>query len=431
LIKTPNRPSYKSPLFVLILLGAPLAALLLLTGFDRSDHFSLFLLIFFAEGFFFLVGYLSMTRRQTAADLAVEEYDEKINLLEAEMGRDWQVIEANCKKILSYSQLKGLTEKLCESFSLAETTRSLSTEVGKIFGERDATVILYLFQSRTGELGISVSQKGAMRVNIKEKKGDIYDQWVIKTMRPLLVSDTSNDFRFDEAKVAAGRSSAVRSLMTVPLMIGDKAIGILRVDSPHAGLFLSDDIRLLDTIADVGAVAIENAQLYEKIEDMAIHDSLTGLFLRRYLLERLTQEISRHMRANQPLCFLMIDLDNFKSYNDQYGHPAGDIVLRTVGQVLAGTFSAAGDFVCRYGGEEFAVILPNCPKEKGMTAAENVRQKMAGQTVLLRRQETKVTVSVGVAAFPRDAKLKEELIAKADQALYRAKMAGRNRVEGA
>lgn len=395
----------------------------------------------FETTFFFIIGItlllsvillgslrFHMIRRKAEISVQEQDYLEKVNLLEADIDKMSRSIESFRKKIVGYSQLKDITEHLSTSFTLKDTSDTLCTEVNKIYGHEDLTVILYLFHSRTGELGLSSSQKGQMEVNIKAKKGDIYDQWVVKTMKPLVVEDARSDFRFDVEKIATEESRPIASLISVPLMIGSKAIGILRVDSPKEHYFEQDDVRLLSTIGDLGAMAIENAQLYERIEEMAIRDSLTNLFLRRYLLDRMAHEIRRELRRQDELSFLMIDLDKFKQYNDTYGHTAGDIVLRAVATILFDMFNRPGDIVCRYGGEEFAVMLPDCSKEKAIDLAERVRKKIEAQTIVLRREKTRITVSIGVAAFPRDAQLKEELIQKADAALYRAKEDGRNQV---
>ncbi len=366
--------------------------------------------------------------KQSQINLQKEEYFEKANLLKEELNKEWQTVESFRKKIVSYSQLKDLTEKLSMSLTLAETSQTLSSEVSIFFGDKDSTVILYLFHSQTGELGIASSQKGQMQVNIKSKKGDIFDHYVVKTLLPLLIEDIKKDFRFDIEKNISEEPRAIRSLISVPLVIGQKALGILRVDNPWPEHFATDDLRFLRTIADVGSVAIENAQLYEHVEDLAIRDSLTGLYLRRHMLERLEEELKRELRNHSSLSFLMIDLDHFKNYNDQFGHVAGDIVLRMVGKILSTFFNQPGDLVCRYGGEEFCVLLPDCPKDKAKQLANEVRKKIEEEKIILRRQETNITVSVGVASFPKDAQMKEELIYKADHALYRAKEQGRNRV---
>ncbi|MFA5059121.1 MAG: sensor domain-containing diguanylate cyclase [Candidatus Omnitrophota bacterium] len=371
---------------------------------------------------------LRIQKKRAEAEVKRQDYLEKNNLLEAEIETETSVLKAFQEKIINYSKLKDLTEKLSRCLSLEDTSETLSAETDRLFGDGDITTILYLFHSRTGELGLTSSQKGQMRINIKSKKGDLFDGWVVKTLQPLLVEAAKNDFRFDMDKAVSEEARAIGSLISTPLMIGNKALGILRVDTPQENCFKSDDLRFLSTIGDLGAVAIENAQLYERVEELAIKDGLTGLYLRRYLLARMTEEISREFRSKRELSFLMVDLDKFKDYNDHYGHMAGDILLRTVAMILQETFKNPGDLVSRFGGEEFAVLLPDCSKEKAIELADEVRKRIQKQEIILRKQKTRITVSIGVATFPSDARLREELIAVADNAMYRAKAKGRNRV---
>ena len=377
----------------------------------------------------FLVSFSqSLIKKQTKTELGRQDYVEKSNLLQAEIEKERLIAESYRKKIINYSQLKDLTEKLSMTLTLVDTSNTLSSEVDRLFGGEDVTTILYLFHSKTGELGISSSQKGQMRVNLKSKKGDMLDEWVVKTLQPLLIEDTKTDYRFDMDQYTAEEPRMIRSLISVPLTIGSRALGILRLDSPYENYFTIDALRFLMTIGDLSAIAIENAQLYERVEDLAIRDSLTGLYLRRYLLERLSEEISMQLRRKRELSFLMIDLDRFKQYNDQFGHMAGDIVLKTVGTILQGTFKDPGNLVCRYGGEEFVVLLPDCAKPQAAKIADELRKKIKKQEIILRKQATNITVSIGIATFPEDAQVKAELIQKADNALYEAKSKGRDRV---
>ncbi len=431
----PKKPSYNFLLFLVVASIFIPIAFFIFAIFHETTFFA-FLAIGLAAILLYLFPlYLGLNKKQAEVVLQSQNLEEKRNLVEAEIKEEKLFIKSLREKIALYGELKVLTERLSQCLSINDTSTALSEEANKLFGEKDRTMILYLFHSsrrepngRTGDLGISSAYKGQMRANLKEKKGDLYDQSVMRIMQPLLIEDTKRDYRFDEEKMAGQETRPVRSLMSVPLMIGKKLLGVLRMDSPHERDFTTDDLRFLTTIADLGAVAIENAQLYERLEQLAIKDSLTGLYLRRYLLERLSVEVSRQMRRKGEMSFLMFDLDKFKQYNDEFGHVAGDIVLRTVSMVLADCFRQPGDLVCRYGGEEFCVLMPDCPKTKAVELAEELRKTIAEQTVVLRRKKTRITVSVGVASFPKDAMNPRELIHKADLALYQAKEKGRNQV---
>ncbi|MBN1870885.1 MAG: sensor domain-containing diguanylate cyclase [Candidatus Omnitrophica bacterium] len=413
------------PIAVLL---APLAGFFLFAFVYEPEFF-----VFLSMGLAVCIGYLFVLRRrlvkkQSEIRLWIQDYGEQMNLVEAGIHQEQIAIQSYRDKIVNYAQLKGLTERLSMCLTLEDTSKTFTDEVNRLFGDKDTTIILYLFHSRTGALGISSSQKGQMRINIKSKKGDAYDQWVVKTMQPLLIEDTKSDYRFDVERIMPQDAREISSLISAPLMVGNKALGILRIDSPHEKEFTTEDLRFLTTVGDLGAIAIENAQLYERVEQLAIKDGLTGLYLRRYLLDRMPEEMSRQLRRTNQLAFLMFDLDRFKQYNDKFGHIAGDIVLRSMGELLTNFFNEPGMLICRYGGEEFAVMIPDCTRERALELAEKARGKVSEQTIMLRREKTQITVSIGVATFPKDAQNAKELIYKADQALYRAKEEGRDRV---
>lgn len=169
-------------------------------------------------------------------------------------------------------------------------------------------------------------------------------------------------------------------------------------------------------------------KLQAELHEEAIRDFLTGLFNRRFLNENLNLEISRAKRLNFPITIFFLDIDNFKLFNDQYGHQAGDIILKIIGKVIQNGLRA-GDIACRYGGEEFLVVLPGMPKEKAKTCAERVRGQINDLVIPISHYQIQVTVSIGVAVFPQDADSMQALIHSADKALYSAKDKGRNRVE--
>ncbi|MEW6279235.1 MAG: diguanylate cyclase [Candidatus Eremiobacterota bacterium] len=212
----------------------------------------------------------------------------------------------------------------------------------------------------------------------------------------------------------------------MPLLADGEAFGLLCL-APPEGVGL--DRQLAVALAEQLSLALGNMRLREKLRNQSIRDPLTGLFNRRYMEESLERELFRSRRQSEPLSVLMIDIDHFKRFNDTYGHEAGDAVLRILGHFLK-SHVRAEDIPCRYGGEEIALILPGAGLEIAGTRAEALR---AGAESLSASHDGKalgaVTLSIGVACFPDHGSEADEVLARADQALYRAKHGGRNRVE--
>jgi diguanylate cyclase (GGDEF)-like protein len=241
----------------------------------------------------------------------------------------------------------------------------------------------------------------------------------------------------------------------VPIRLGrDRAL--LTVDRLGGGRFNAEQLETVQLFANLAAIALENARLYQTIEQQATRDGLTGLYNHRYLYERLELEIARAQRSGEPLSLLMIDLDDFKKINDRHGHPAGDRVLRAVANVLTENTRRGVDFVARFGGEEFAVITPGLPADRGRSGARSsgetagcaaevaarIRAALSATIVPAGSEDDlegaagvagndalRVTVSVGVAGFPETATSMDELVRQADAALYVAKRCGKDRTE--
>jgi diguanylate cyclase (GGDEF)-like protein len=173
------------------------------------------------------------------------------------------------------------------------------------------------------------------------------------------------------------------------------------------------------------ALALQRVKLYQEVEQSAITDSLTGAHTRRYLMDRLEEEMDRSALHKMSLSVLMIDVDHFKGFNDQYGHLVGDQVLRSISLMIEENIREI-DYVGRYGGEEFCAVLPDTDSEGGFFVAERIRKAIEEAEIDAYDTKIKVTVSLGIASFPQDAKAALELIDKADWALYRSKKRGRN-----
>ena len=242
--------------------------------------------------------------------------------------------------------------------------------------------------------------------------------------------------------------------LIVPLVQKGDPVGYLEIVGGGQGGFETDEVELVQLLANQAAASVDNARLYETIERQAITDGLTGLYNHRHFFQCLRSEVTRARRYGFSLSVLMLDLDDFKSFNDRFGHPAGDRVLRAVADILRGQLRQEIDVPARYGGEEFAVILPHTPWPGAQTVGERITsslgaldeaQPTSGALITGERvrksiaeaplplldagHPAHVTVSVGVATLPAHAVDADELVSKADQALYRAKQEGKNRVD--
>lgn len=188
-----------------------------------------------------------------------------------------------------------------------------------------------------------------------------------------------------------------------------------------------EDRDKLSILAQQLLIGLRRAVLYQKVSELAIIDTLTQVYSRRYFLERFNEELRRCRNNKLRLCFLLADIDNFKQYNDRYGHLVGDGILRQVSKTIRDTIRQI-DFIGRYGGEELSIVLAETDREQANFAAERIRQAVAADVIKVYDEKLKVTVSIGVSAFPDNAGQLNDLIELADQALYQAKAAGKNKV---
>ena len=216
------------------------------------------------------------------------------------------------------------------------------------------------------------------------------------------------------------------SLLVLPLLVKDEVIGTFSVAAKRPGAFPGDRREMLGVIANQVAISMQNARMYQLVEEQATTDGLTGLVNHRTFQERFQAMLVRAERHQFPVSLLLTDIDHFKKINDSYGHPTGDDVLRRVAAILGASVRKI-DIGARYGGEEFAIVLEATDKAGARNLAERIRGEIEQQTFQSSKGSFKATLSIGVASYPEDATVKADIIARADLALYSAKHGGRNR----
>ncbi len=357
-----------------------------------------------------------------------EDLQEAINILDDRNVKEALNSQALQEKIERYNTLKKIIEEINQNLDLNSVADSLCSIAFSLIGRNQGFCILYLIDSLTQKPALFKAKKEDKKIVLKAKEGDIFDFWVLRHTTPLLIDDIRKDFRFDLEKIKEEEQRPIFSLICAPFISEQRFLGLLRLDSPQPKFYSKDDLRFLVTISDIGAVALENAELFQKTQDLAIHDGLTSLYTKGYFLERLADECKRSSRLNRIFSLSMLDIDHFKNYNDQFGHTAGDILLKELSRQITEFFQHKSVIISRFGGEEFCVVLLGTDKKEAYAQAEELRLKIEKKKIILRRNPTGVTVSIGVAAFPVDASDEDELVLKADRAMYEAKQKGRNRV---
>ena len=302
----------------------------------------------------------------------------------------------------------------------------LSTAIETLGAEKGS---LMLYDSYSNELVVKVVYGLPIKETEERINDGLYECTRIKvgegiagsafqTRQAIITNLGSNDPRFLQSEF-----SNVSSILCIPLIVKEETIGIINITNKKDGKFFNqDDLEFMCALANQAAIAINNAQLYE----LAITDGLTKLFIYRHFHYLLDNEIKRALRYRHSLSLLMMDIDNFKDINDTYGHQVGDELLRAIAETIANDCRKI-DLPSRYGGEEFSLILPETKKENASIIAERLRYKIE-HLVLDIKDGPKIspTISIGISGLPDDTDDKEDLIQKADKALYFAKNNGKN-----
>lgn len=317
-------------------------------------------------------------------------------------------------------QLLGFWQKVCSVRKLDKLLDMIVEKTATIMAARRCS--LMLFDETTAELCIkaAVGLSEAVVANTRIRLGEGIAGRVAEEGLHLLVPDIENDECFSRKNLACFRG---RSFMSVAIRLNEQLIGVINVADKAQGreVFDETDLKVLVAIATQSAIAIENAKLYREMEYLTVTDPLTRLANYRFFVTSLEDEIMRYQRFQRAFSLLMIDIDDFKDYNDRFGHLEGDMLLIECGKILTGQLRAI-DKICRYGGDEFVVLLPGADGEKAKSVAEKLRKQFEG--TLFKKP---VTVSIGICEY-RSQMTRFDMILKSDRALYRAKREGKNQV---
>jgi diguanylate cyclase (GGDEF)-like protein len=318
------------------------------------------------------------------------------------------------------TMLQSVSHAVTSSLELEEILNNVLQSLKDSFGYTYASI--YLFDGDVLHMGAQLGYPEDMLIReIAINEGVIGR--TARSKETQFVRDVSLDSDFMRA------SYDVRSEIAVPLLKEDNVLGVLNVESGH-DLLTENDVNLLKALAGSVAIAIDNARLHAEVKRMAMTDVISGLANRRAFDEILEVELTRASRYQHPLSLIILDLDSFKEYNDKWGHPAGDVRLREVANLLRLNVREP-DVAARYGGEEFAIILPDTSKRGAMQLAERLRHSATGSAPERSEDSSPIpgyTLSLGVATFPDDAASIEELLLMADNAELMAKRLGKNRV---
>ncbi len=418
---------FKTEGFVVSFLGVAVIVIFLLfkiTALESSAApvaaYLVLIFVFFAA-FNGLAVIRAHDARHIHRDIECRLKESRCNLLEKDRNNAALKTEAYRSKLERFKGLNNVTESLSSTLKLQDTLILILEQCLKAV--REGNAIIYMAPSeKTGNRSYYLVRSTYTR-DVSRFSTDFFEGHVMNTHYALLVKDLGSDFRF---KGGAVLDREVNSIISVPLIENTEIIGVLRMDSHKPRLYTNNELRMLDYIGYAAATAIQNALLFEEMERLAQVDGLTTLYKRWYFMEKIASELTRSSRYGKNFSVAMLDIDNFKQFNDIYGHLIGDQVLHRVAGIVKAKIAPL-DTAARYGGEEFIILMPNTSRQKAASRAEAIRGGIEKQSSL-QGVEKGITVSIGVATYPDDGEDPKFIIHKADTALYKAKAAGKNQV---
>ncbi|HDL18016.1 MAG TPA: sensor domain-containing diguanylate cyclase [Bacteroidetes bacterium] len=365
--------------------------------------------------------YLADTLTESGVTIRTSKYKKQI----ASNTQELQMLNRELKRrIYELHNLFQISLDLTAILDLDQLVNSyLNTIIGQV---RTKNAVLYLNINKASTELTLFQSKGIEEQELSELKFETTDsiiKLVFQKRQPVVIAEELTSLKEIE------KFRMLDSEVITPLIHSHRLVGLLILGTKINGRpYTQTDLEMLTLITNIVAVAVANAKLYKRLKEISITDELTTLYNYRYFSIRLRDEVFRSQRTQRPLSLVILDVDNFKNYNDNLGHPAGDQILKQIARILK-SCARDTDVVARYGGEEFCVILPEEDIAGSKAFCERLRKQVEDYPFY--KEETqpsgKLTISLGTATYPRDATMIKELLIRADSALYRAKNSGRNR----
>ena len=372
--------------------------------------------------FFVLVSFLS----SLAANRLLSAFEKKSMLMQ----RRLETLERRVNMDQAHTKVLSRVNDLHETFFVSRDLNVVLNQAVSALKDvlEVKTLVLQLYSDEESRFFMRIEEGGA-DIGL----GNEIVEEVIHDGKSRLINNLSHFPRYSELAEAGYASLVVAPLNRIEAGGARKSIGLIAALTKERRDFTSYELNLLSTFSGQAALLIENARLYKRVERLAIHDGLTNLYNYRHFQNVLDREVEKARKSGFPLSLIILDIDDFKKYNDTFGHPEGDEVLRSVAEILLDN-TRGKDVVARYGGEEFVIILPETSRRGVTTVAETIRQKVESfpfGSQLSSHPPVRMSITAGLAVFPDDAKTTKELIVAADNALLKGKRNGKNQVVSA
>ncbi len=325
------------------------------------------------------------------------------------------------KRVQQLNTFNDIGKALTSTLNLKDILNVVMEKISELLRPKNWSLLLVDEEKKELYFEIVVGKGIESIKDMRLKIGEGIAGWVAQESKPVLVPDVSKDSRFCD-KADETSDFVTKSIVCAPMRSKGKCLGVIELINKFENEpFGEEDLLMLMILADYTAIAIENANYLNKVEELTVTDDLTGLYNSRHLYRFLDYEVERTRRFKMSLSMIFFDLDKFKDVNDTHGHLIGSKLLKEIASVIK-TILRKVDMACRYGGDEYVIVMPQTSKEQAYHAAKKFRELINNHLFLEEDGiNLHITASFGVASYPQDAKDKLELINLADQAMYKVK----------